>query len=706
MNKRNTFLLMSLLMVIGLISGGTFAYWTWYSPENKSVVFNTAGNVSDYIVYDEGTSHFVGDFKATSTYCQGVNTTLSFYKKSEAADIDFRATIYMDINAIGSNIAASDDVYWVVTNGYNTVTCSSGLNGTEVVASGTFNGKTMGESISLVSDIVVTTSIQKYTVWIWLNSSGNPSSALSGDTIDTNVWTRIDMVDPEGGTNIDNSGDTYTISFDANGGEISTLYTEPGEHVYTVPSTGTYKLEVWGAQGGTGVVNGSSKYEGGYGGYSVGRMLLQSGTTLYANVGGKGEDAQDKQAGGVGGYNGGGTGGIDSNYSSSGSNEPGAGGGGASHIAFTSGVLLSLENNKDSIIIVAGGGGGGSYYGAGSSGGGMSGNGYTADNGSSVPGTQTSGYAFGVGEDGVSFNSGQGGAGSGYYGGGSGTPSGGIPGAGGSGYIGNSLLTNKVMYCYNCTISGEYNTLTNTTTKVSSTPVSNYAKIGDGAIKITKVNDDKKVTNGSAYGTLPTPTREGYIFKGWNTRSDGFGDTIGENSIVSLSSNATLYAIWQRRISFVNAIPDGYSDYLHMGLTVPGLTAGAAGWVKVYYTATYDPITNQSTITFNTGTGNGNHRLAAAQSDRTVNFTCTTDVTITSDGGYSSMTATMEVKGSLTGQGVWTYFKAIPEPQPVVIQHSDVLENKTITIKTKTKHTYDYVATGSNEVTITVANPE
>ena len=485
MNKRNTFLLMSLLMVIGLISGGTFAYWTWYSSENKSVVFNTAGNVSDYIVYDEGSSHFIGDFQATSTYCQGVNTTLSFYKKSEAADIDFRATIYMDINAIGPNIAASDDVYWVVTNGDNTVTCSSGLNGTEVVASGTFYGKNMGESIALVSDIVVTTSIQKYTVWIWLNSSGNPSSALSGDTIDTNVWTRIDMVDPEGGTNIDNSGDTYTISFDANGGEISTLYTEPGEHVYTVPETGTYKLEVWGAQGGTGMKDGKASYSGGYGGYSVGRMLLQSGTTLYANVGGKGEDAQDKQAGGAGGYNGGGTGGADGNYTSSG-NEPGAGGGGASHIAIASGELKNLSSNISSVIIVAGGGGGGAYDGVGGAGGGMQGvNGNVT---TTIGGTQTSGYAFGLGGSGLSFNGGSGAGGGGYYGGVAGTADG-DSGTGGSGYIGNSLLTNKVMYCYNCTISGEYNTLTNTTTKVSSTPVSNYAKIGDGAIKITKVND-------------------------------------------------------------------------------------------------------------------------------------------------------------------------------------------------------------------------
>ena len=77
---------------------------------------------------------------------------------------------------------------------------------------------------------------------------------------------------------------------------------------------------------------------------------------------------------------------------------------------------------------------------------------------------------------------GKGGGGGGYYGGeavlidGEHTDSG---GAGGSGYIGNPLLTNKVMYCYNCEESTEESTKTISTTNVSETPISKYAKKGN-----------------------------------------------------------------------------------------------------------------------------------------------------------------------------------------------------------------------------------
>ena len=47
------------------------------------------------------------------------------------------------------------------------------------------------------------------------------------------------------------------------------------------------------------------------------------------------------------------------------------------------------------------------------------------------------------------------------------------------------------------------------------------------------------VTEGSAYGSLPTPYRDGYSFNGWYTSS---GNGVNENSTVS--SNHTLYARW------------------------------------------------------------------------------------------------------------------------------------------------------------------
>ena len=65
----------------------------------------------------------------------------------------FNASIKMDINSIGNNIASSDDVYWIVTLGDNNIDCSDGINSDNVLAYGTFNGVSQGDTLDLLSNI-------------------------------------------------------------------------------------------------------------------------------------------------------------------------------------------------------------------------------------------------------------------------------------------------------------------------------------------------------------------------------------------------------------------------------------------------------------------------------------------------------------------------------------------------------------------------
>jgi len=250
-----------------------------------------------------------------------------------------------------------------------------------------------------------------------------------------------------------------------------------GEQVFTSPTTGTYKLETWGAQGGS-----RNGYIGGYGGYSIGTITLSKSQNLYINVGGNGTTK-------IGGYNGGGnrpSGDTTGWYAGS--------GGGATHIATVSGLLSTLENSKFDILIVSGGGGGATssstYNANGGSGGGYMGSTIKGPTGGTqtIAGTNAKGGitgSFGKGAD--STNEGAGG--SGFFGGGSGLhPDIGYSGAGGSGYIGNPLLTEKSMYCYNCQESSEESTKTASTTCVNATPTANCAKQGNGYAKITLIS--------------------------------------------------------------------------------------------------------------------------------------------------------------------------------------------------------------------------
>lgn len=191
-----------------------------------------------------------------------------------------------------------------------------------------------------------------------------------------------------------------------------------GVQTFTVPYTGLYKLEVWGAKGGN-----AYTASGGNGGYAVGYAEFKKGDVLYVVCGGQGATASSSTVNG--GYNGGGgaSATISGNYAGA--------GGGATHIAKVSGTLKSIGNtsfvtNKNGLIVA--GGGGGSYYrnetgfGAlnGGAGGGLSGSAGTPYNGinaSYVPGgTQSTGYAFGEGKA-ITSNGASSGGGGGFYGG-------------------------------------------------------------------------------------------------------------------------------------------------------------------------------------------------------------------------------------------------------------------------------------------------
>ena len=272
---------------------------------------------------------------------------------------------------------------------------------------------------------------------------------------------------------------------DENVGKVWNYDYTGGEQTFTVPTTGTYKLETWGAQG-TSNPGTSNKTIGGYGGYSEGKINLNANSNLYIVVGNR-ADVRGTS------YNGGGNGDFP--------------GGGATHIATTSGLLSTLENSKSNILIVSGGGGGDDaalgWETATSPIVSGSGGGYIGNDGPYKPGyggTQTSGgsgYQNGMfgkgGNSGTGKDSGSGGGG-GFFGGGSGSTGAWDCGGGGSGYIGNSLLTEKSMYCYNCQESSEESTKTISTTCVNATPTAACAKSGNGYVRITLISALTNIT--------------------------------------------------------------------------------------------------------------------------------------------------------------------------------------------------------------------
>lgn len=284
-----------------------------------------------------------------------------------------------------------------------------------------------------------------------------------------------------------NNNKMYGVgSANYNGSVMNFDYTGSVQTATLTP--GAYKLECWGAQGGT-----YSSYIGGYGGYSKGTITLTKTTTVYVSVGGAGSSSST-----AAGFNGGGTG-ISS----------GRGGGGATDVRIG-------QNSLYSRVIVAGGGGGAGVTSAnanpcGCGGGEYGGDGYynnttgsytTGQNRSGGSASQTAGgitwstgtqATFGQGGNASGYSCG--GGGGGWYGGGgaydSDSDSDGRWGGGGSGYVytsstaknyPNGCLLNSTHYLTNAqTIAGN-------TSFTSPTGSAETGHTGNGFCRITNLN--------------------------------------------------------------------------------------------------------------------------------------------------------------------------------------------------------------------------
>ena len=224
---------------------------------------------------------------------------------------------------------------------------------------------------------------------------------------------------------------------------------------FTVSTTGTYKIELWGAQGGNVENSDSILVQGGKGAYVSGNIKLEKEIKFYIYVGASGENS----------INGGEYHAFSSTFNGGGSGHQNiyaraSSGGGATDIRLINGVWNSFNSLKSRIMVSAGGGGAlsfesrspGGYGGALQGGEGLInglGNGAYDSNirENATGGTQTSGGKtndrktfesfgkFGIG--GNSFGESSSGGGGGYYGGAGGIDQGGLvsAGAGGSSFI-------------------------------------------------------------------------------------------------------------------------------------------------------------------------------------------------------------------------------------------------------------------------------
>lgn len=160
----------------------------------------------------------------------------------------------------------------------------------------------------------------------------------------------------------------------------------------------------------------------------------------------------------------------------------------------------------------------------------------------------------------------------------------------------------------------------------------------------------KTVTYGSAYGTLPTPTRTYYNFDGWYTSASG-GSKVTASTTVTATTNHSLYAHW------THVCANGH-NYNYAVVTAPttsatGTLIGTCSRCGATTTITLPKLTtadyNYSVIQAATCTANGTGRYTWKT---TTYGTFSFDVTIPKTG--HSYTETVNPP-TCTAQGYTTY---------------------------------------------------
>jgi hypothetical protein len=475
---------------VEIISNGTVtltatqAYSSSYASDTATMVLTVNkkaltvnGIIAEDKVYNGTTSATIDDSSiAYNGLINEDDVTVSFTGVFSDADVGTGKTVTLTGTSSGSDVGK-----YTITN---QATTTASITAKPLSINGiTAEDKTYDGTTSATLDVSGIAYNGKV-------AGDNVTATFTGvfSDVNTEVGKTVTLTGTATGTDVGNYDITFqtstTATITAGGGSgTASNYTYTGNYQTVTLNPGSYKLEVWGAEGGRNTTNINSV--SGKGGYAKGTITLTSNTTAYIYVGGKGVDS-DKSADSCttcyfnGGFNGGGRG-----------VNGGAGGGGASDIRLVGNTVYDR-------VIVAGGAGGVGYnsgtysggYGGGTSGGSVSLN-------YSVAGaTQTTGYSLGQGQDeNTSTNNDSGGGGGGFYGGYGGINNN-TPGTGGSGNVYTS--TSEKPSGYNL---GSQYYLTDTSLIAGNASIpdpeggsNTTGRSGNGYVKITPLCDSSSLT--------------------------------------------------------------------------------------------------------------------------------------------------------------------------------------------------------------------
>ncbi|MGN1342409.1 MAG: hypothetical protein ACI4VL_04200, partial [Bacilli bacterium] len=146
----------------------------YYQKVIATISVNTITKGLDYYInYAKGSDITGGTLTSSSTYTDGLNTSVTFYKKDNTYNI--YGHIYLDVTNISSDLRSEPSFKYTV------------VSGSTVISSGHLQGISSGSSKQLAYNIPLSTASTDYTVYLWLDENELVNYELEGSTFTASI---------------------------------------------------------------------------------------------------------------------------------------------------------------------------------------------------------------------------------------------------------------------------------------------------------------------------------------------------------------------------------------------------------------------------------------------------------------------------------------------------------------------------------------
>ena len=172
MNKYKLYMILGIIVLV-LSVGSSFAYYVWKSSTNALVSLNVC---TPTITFAGGSTINGTDMIPVLTKEEGTIKDIEV-KKNSTCNRDVTMNLYLELTTFPTELAESSFVYELYKN-----------SETMAIASGNFSNKEQGNTITLLSNQILNTSKDTYTLYIYIDGNVDNPGTMAGKNFLFKLW--------------------------------------------------------------------------------------------------------------------------------------------------------------------------------------------------------------------------------------------------------------------------------------------------------------------------------------------------------------------------------------------------------------------------------------------------------------------------------------------------------------------------------------